>query len=422
MKKYILISVVLLTHSLSYGGEEAAEREYVWHDCIMIARKNNPELLSAREKIDQYRADEGTIRSSMLPQVSTDVSRSQSGGSSVKKSDNFAYGITGKQLLFDGMKTYYDTKQAGKKVDYFLYEYRVTESNVRLNLRSAFIQLLKSQESLSIKNEIAGRRNQNLELVKLRHIAGREHIGSLLMARADLARAEFELSQAKRNITLFQRLLSREMGLKEFMPLRVSGDFKINEPLFPKPDFSRLIKTNPLLAQMIQLRESAGYNLKSAISGNSPRVYGSLAMGRTGNQWPPSEKEWSMGLEMTFSLFEGGRQYYGLSKAESELRQIEQDARSVRDKVLFTLEEKWTRYKNGMEYVDVQSQYLKAAEERSKIASAQYSVGLISFDNWVIIEDALVNAMNNYLEARTQSLTGEAEWIQAKGETLEYDR
>ncbi len=64
---------------------------------------------------------------------------------------------------------------------------------------------------------------------------------------------------------------------------------------------------------------------------------------------------------------------------------------------------------------------LLATEERSKIAQAQYSIGLVTFDNWTIIEDNLVKAKNNYLDAQAAALLAEAKWIQAKGETLEYD-
>jgi len=61
-----------------------------------------------------------------------------------------------------------------------------------------------------------------------------------------------------------------------------------------------------------------------------------------------------------------------------------------------------------------------AAIERAKIAEAQYSTGFTTFDDWIIIENALVDAKKAYLEAQASALIAEADWIQAKGETLEY--
>jgi outer membrane protein TolC len=75
---------------------------------------------------------------------------------------------------------------------------------------------------------------------------------------------------------------------------------------------------------------------------------------------------------------------------------------------------------DAIEVVDVERKTLEATEERSKIAEVQYATGFISFDNWIIIEDDLVRAKLAYLDSEANALLAEANWIQAKGETLEY--
>jgi len=67
----------------------------------------------------------------------------------------------------------------------------------------------------------------------------------------------------------------------------------------------------------------------------------------------------------------------------------------------------------------VQNQYLGAAKERSTIGEAKYSIGLLSFDNWTIIENSLVSARKSYLEACAAVLRAEATWLQSIGGTLE---
>jgi len=68
----------------------------------------------------------------------------------------------------------------------------------------------------------------------------------------------------------------------------------------------------------------------------------------------------------------------------------------------------------------VQRKFLEAAQERARIAEAQYSLGLIQFDNWTIIEDDLVGTKKAFLDTQANALLAEANWISAKGETLEY--
>ena len=79
----------------------------------------------------------------------------------------------------------------------------------------------------------------------------------------------------------------------------------------------------------------------------------------------------------------------------------------------------WTALRNAVEMVEVQRKSLAAAEERAKISRAQYSIGLLSFDNWTIIEDGLVQAKNRHLDACWAEGRAEAAWVQALGGTLE---
>jgi hypothetical protein len=75
---------------------------------------------------------------------------------------------------------------------------------------------------------------------------------------------------------------------------------------------------------------------------------------------------------------------------------------------------------DAIDNVKVQKKFLVADEERAKIAEGQYSLGLIQFDSWTIIEDSLVKAKKAFIDAEASALQAEAGWIQAKGETLEY--
>ena len=69
--------------------------------------------------------------------------------------------------------------------------------------------------------------------------------------------------------------------------------------------------------------------------------------------------------------------------------------------------------------MQVQRKFLQAAQERAKIAQAQYASGLVSFNEWIIIENELVNAQKSFLNVETTALIAQANWAQAKGETID---
>lgn len=420
MRKYIQFTIILLVLGVSLS-EARAEEILTWEDCVQEAKQKHPDLISAEEVLNQAKATKAINQSGALPQITTSLSGKTQEATSGATTDTYAYDISAKQLLFDGFKTAHNIASATEDVKSAQYSYDVTSSNVRLNLRSAFAKLLKAQDLLSISEDIAKRRKQNLELVELRYEAGREHRGSLLTAQADLAQAELDLTQSRRDIDLAQRRLTKELGRAKLLPIKVKADFEIKHVDRKRPDFERLGESNPFLLELMAKKEAARFDLKFAQADFFPEVYASASAGKSDSHWPPSNDAWSTSVSLSLPIFEGGSRIAQVSKARAALNQAQADERSGKDSVILTLEESWKEWQDAIDTVQVQQKFLEAREERAKITQAQYSTGLISFDNWTIIEDDLVNTRKSFLNTQADALIAEANWIQAKGGTLEYD-
>jgi len=412
-----------------FSSNAWADQVLVWDDCLAEAKKNNPDLISAVESVNQSKASKGITASALYPQIdsslsfSTTRSNSRNASTGVKTTsttDAYSYGATATQLIFDGFKTVNDVNSASENIKASQQNYRFTSSDVRLTLRTAFVNLLRSQELINVVGEIVKIRRQNLELITLRYQSGLEHKGALLTAEADIAQANFELAQAKRDLVLSQRQLSAAMGRDKFYPISVKGDFTVRDAAKEKPDFDAIVLNNPSLLKAIAQKNSASYSMKSAYANFSPVLSGSGGAEKTDSSWPPRGKSWNAGLTLSMPIFEGGLRFSQVSKALAALKQAEADERSIKYSAIVSLESAWAALQDAIETVDVQFKNLEATQERSKIAEAQYSIGFISFDNWTIIEDNLVSAKTAYLNAQANVLLAEANWIQAKGETLEY--
>ncbi|MDO8489622.1 MAG: TolC family protein [Candidatus Omnitrophota bacterium] len=402
----------------------SAEEKLNWGDCIEEAAKNHPDLIAALETVKQSEASKQQTVSGLFPQITADASgaRAKTAGSSGSTTaDTYSYGVTGTQLIFDGAKTINNIKAASEDISAAKQGFKFASTTVRFRLRSAFIDLLKAQEKLRITEEIYDIRRDNLELITLRYSSGLEHKGALLTAEADLAQAKYGISQNKRGLQVAQRELVKEMGRKELTPIYVNGDFQVKDSASEQPDFTKLAKNNPSLQQLIAQKRSAEFSLKSTYANFFPELTGTAVANRTGSHWAPRQDQWSLGLGLSLPLFEGGLRLAQVSQASALVRQLEENQRSTYDGAILTLQQTWAALQDTIENVSVQYKVLIATQERSKIAQAQYSIGLVSFDNWTIIEDNLVKAKSNYLDAQVAALLAEAKWIQAKGEVLEYE-
>jgi len=299
--------------------------------------------------------------------------------------------------------------------------FRFTSVDVRLRLRKAFVNLLKAQEGVQIAEDIHKIRNKNLARIMLRYRSGLEHKGALLTAEANLSKAKLEIAIANRDVTVSQRQLAKEMGKIGSTSLAVNGDFEVKESVAQKPDFEILAKNNPSLQQLAAQVNSADFGVKAAYANFAPTLSGTASADKNDSRWSPHNDQWNLGLSVSMPIFEGGLRVAQVEQAKASLNQLKANEKSTKDGLIFTLEQTWALLQDAIENVKVQKEVLIATEERSKIAEAQYSIGFITFDNWTIIEDNLVSAKNTYLSAQADALLAEANWIQAKGETLEYD-
>ncbi|MCX5714603.1 MAG: TolC family protein [Candidatus Omnitrophica bacterium] len=424
----IIIFFVFLGIALPLRAEEDVGPEILsWQDCVKEAAKNHPDLISSQEAVKQSEAAKNITASTLLPQVDssagftrTRTSTTSVGKTTKKTSNSFTYGVTGTQLLFDGGKTSNNVKAGVEDIKAAQYNYKFTSTEVRLRLRTAFIDMLKAQELLNLTQEIYNIRRGNLELITLRYQSGMEHRGALLTAEANLAQSQFEIAQAHRTLEVAQRDLIKEMGRTQFSALRVKGGFNVRESSLERPDFETLAQNNPSLGKLLAQKNAASFGIKASEANFFPQLSASMGANRTSSDWPPRNNQMNAGLTLSFPLLEGGLRAAEVEQAKAIFNQAEANERSSRDSVILALEQTWAALLDAVETQVVESKFLAAASERANIAEAQYSLGLVQFDNWTIIEDDLVNTKKAYLGAQANTLTAEANWIQAKGETLEY--
>ncbi len=399
----------------------AEEGPFSWEACVREALISHPDLRSAREQLNQAMVNEDIVRSAALPQVSASINSSRSDSDDQPATSSHGYSISGRQLLYDGSRTANQLASSRTAVTAGQFAYDLVSSRIRLDLRVAFIKLLQARKLLSITEEIAERRKQNLGLVELRYEAGREHRGSLLSARANLAQAEYEIQSSRRAIELARWRLARELGRSTGESISIVGDMTLPEIGSGIPDFEKLAHETPFLQELVAQKDIARSEKDIAKSDFFPQIYAEASAGRSDSDWPPERDRWSAGLSLSIPLFEGGSRFAALKKADSGLRQALAEEKSGYHEVLYTLFTGWSDLQDAVDRVAVGEAFLKASEERARITQVEYSNGLISFDNWAIIEDDLERDRKTWLSYLTEALTAHAYWIQAMGETLEYD-
>lgn len=416
-----IYSVPLLLNLFFFISLQATET-LTWQQCLDEAKKAHPDLYSALASIQQSEADKRITRGALLPRLTSSLSAQESGSTEKGGSSApvYSYSLSAQQLLFDGHKTSNMISSNEEAVKAARQNYIAVSGDVRYALRAAFTELLKAQDLLGLTREIADRRRMNVRLINLRYNGGREHVGSLGQARADLAEAEFEVSRAQRGLVLARSKLASALGRDAHTPLSVRGTYSTARMPPGIPSFELLAKNNPLFQQLDLQRKAARYDLKAARSDCVPELYLTSSIGRGAvDRVPFDALDWNAGVTLSVPIYEGGIGRAKVSRAIAVVSQRNAEEKSGYLRILDTLEEKWKNFLDAFQMVSVRKKNLAAAIERSTIANAQYSNGLVSFNEWVIIENNLVSAKKDFLNAEADLLIAEAQWIQAKGEGLD---
>ena len=397
-----------------------AQESMTWDDCVKEAAKNHPDLISATEGIKASEAARTVTSSGQYPQVDASMSGSAAKSTGSASSESYSASLTGSQLVFDGRKTDNKVKAAGETIKASQQNFRYASSSVRQSLRSAFVNLLKSQEMTRIAQDIFEIRRGSLELITLRYQSGLEHRGALLTAEANLAQAQYGVNSAMQDLRVSRGNLAKELGRGKSSGITVTGDFVVEDIPADDIDLEAVASRNPQVLQLASQKNAAEFNLRSAYGDYAPSLSLDADIGKTGTTFLPQDTRKSVGFTLSMPLLEGGLRSAQVAQAKANVNQLQANETSRKNSVVAALEQYRASLLEAVENVDVQKKSLSAAEERSKIAEAQYSIGTISFDSWTIIEDNLVSAKRSYLNAQAEALLAEANWIMAKGETLEY--
>jgi outer membrane protein TolC len=306
----IRVVIIILLFLSATLAQARAEEFFSWQDCLSEAKKNNPDLIYAVEGISEKKASKSITASALYPQIDANLdastaktSTTSAGNTTISTQDSYSYGLDGSQLIFDGLKTIHDVKAAAENVKAAQENYRFTSSDVRLNLRSAFVDLLRAQELIDVEEDILKIRRDNLMLITLRYESGLEHKGAMLTAEANLIDADSKLAQAKRDLEFSQRQLNKEMGRKEFKPMYVKGDFIVRDNAKEKPVFEEIAGKHPSVLKAAAQKNSAAFSVKSAYGNFFPGLTGTAGLDKSGSHWPPGGDGYNLGLGLNMPPF-----------------------------------------------------------------------------------------------------------------------
>jgi outer membrane protein len=390
-----LASLLFLWSSLPLYGGEAASPGYqalTLEDCLTIAKKENPVLSASREKIQELVADYQAARSQFFPRLTLlsyytrqPSNRFVSGGEPPPNLfTRELYGaITGKQVLFSGLKNYHNTRAAQKGTEAQKQEVQRTADEVAYTVTEAFYRLLEAKENLRVAREALGQRQEFAQLTEAFYQAGKVTRLDSSRARSQVSEAEQAVAEAQTAVRLARQILVRTLGLKEDAKVDIRGRLLQEFAAAASVDtlWQGTLKNNPELKRLdLQLAQSQAL-VKAARGGYFPELslQGTTDVRHRDQASTPAatltKEEYLYGVFLEFPFFEGGLTRAKVAKAASQNRQLLEARRDRLDSLKADLTSAWKDQEDARHGVANTRQTVAANDEAFASAQALYRVG-----------------------------------------------
>ena len=388
-------------------------------ECLTEAARYQPDVAAAKEAVQRAEFQYRAALTAFLPQLSANASanRSRSGlGSSPVVDDYYVANLQAQESLYTGGHDIALLAQRRAERDLASEQLKLALAQLSYDVHTAFVRLLYAVNAIDQTAAIAKRRADNAALVELRYEGGREHKGSLLRMQAILSQARLDEESARRALGVARQRLGRALGREQAVPA-ISGKLTTEAP-DPEPDYAKLTEMVPSVRIAITQVQAANAGVRVAKSEYLPTISASAGYGRNDDVFLPQNNNWSVGLQLNYAFFPGGRNIMDVRSAQADERRLGWLLRSQWQQTLVDLQQAYNDWLDAAQQAHVQEEFLQAAELRAEIARSQYTSGLMSFDEWDIIENDLISQQKSELTARRDAVLATAAWEKARGISL----
>lgn len=376
--------------------------------CIKIALERNPETRASWQASRSAAAGVGQSKSSYLPSVDFTAGANRSDPVNLDSRQNtgpsntFDAGFGVRYLLFNGGARSAGLKGAEAELLNANFQYSATLQNVVLKVEEAYYRLLAARELERVAEQTVRQTRYHVDLARARYKNGLVAKSDVLKAETEKAGADLELVRARSQVRISRGQLANDMGI------RPSEDFDIAE-LPQKPHQQELADVKRLMADAAANRpelraalakvESGRAGVRAAKARYWPEVTLNTDYGWRDRTFMPDQDEWSLGVGISWPLFDGLNREYSIRRAKSDLA----ETTAEHDKLLRGVElEVWTAYSRLVEA----GQAIKAAQVL--VASAGESA--------LTTEDEYKNGTTSIIEvtdAQTARTTADVRLVQA---------
>lgn len=409
---------------------ECAARQWSLKDCIDYALANNIQLQKA--KVQQLSAleDIKQSQSALLPSLSLSTSQNVSynpwpeqgsamiAGNKVqadvkKVYYNGSYSLSGNWTVWNGGQNTNTVKLNKLAAEQARLDSAVTANNVLEQIAQLYVQILYSDEAISVTKESLKVSQTNEERGKTMVSVGKMSKADLAQLTAQRANDEYSIVEAESNLRNYKR------QLKQLLQIADNDEFDV---AIPSTTDEMALKEVPAmndvytaaLAQRPEIQnaklgiESSDLSVKIAKAGKMPTV--SLNAGLSTSTTSMSQNGWGNqmknnftvggGVTVSIPLFDNRKTKTAVNKAMLQKENYMLDLQDKQTTLYSTVENYWLQAVTNQNKFKAARVSTESAQASYELLSEQFNLGLKNIVELMTGKTHLLQAQQNELQSK----------------------
>jgi outer membrane protein len=391
---------------------QVAGRVLTLEECIAIALDAQPRIQATLADYAAARYRVNQALAPLLPQLSGLVSATRSQGTTIvttaagasiqtaqsrQLGDTFLAQVQLSQLLFDFGKNLAATEAARKFAEVAVEDVELQRQLISLTVKEAYTNTLFSQRLIRVQEQAQERAELNLRSAK-----GFFEVGT--RPKSDVARAEVYVANAKLDLIRAKNALRTAIvALNIAMAINVDTPTQIVDNLVYEPltlDRQQLrsdsLRQRPEYRQAKLRAAAAEATERQTFRNFFPDISGSGAYGGTQSQLNES---WSLGLTLSWSLFDGGGRIARYQEAKANLEGARARVKSTELDIVQNVEQAEISVEEAQERILAAQTLVASAQENFRLAQGRFDAGVGTILELTDAQLALTQAQNTESQA-----------------------
>lgn len=300
-----------------------------------------------------------------------------------------------------------------------------SRQQVKYQAATAYYQVLQRANLVDVQKQALGLLQEHLRNVQIQYEVGTVAKSDVLATSVQLANTQQSLNTARGNYQTAVAQLNNVIGLPIDTEIATGTDIKfVNYDLTEAQCLEYAISHRPdgIAANYTVKRAEATTN--AAKSGYRPNVTAVVRGDVAGEdlfQNNHTAERWSVGLEMSWNIFDNGVTSAQVHQNQAATRRAESAARQRLETIQLEVHNAYIALKTAEKNIETTAVAVAQAEEEFSIAQVRYVEGVDTNLNVMNAQEKVVETRNNYYTALYSYNTSRAQLEKAMGVPVTID-